>query len=127
MKKILHTKNAPDAIGTYNQAIETKSMIFTSGQIGIDPNTGELISTNIKDQVQQTLKNIDAILVGAGLSKDSIVKLTVYLKDFNDFHAINNAFKLFFNNYEFPARSTVEVSELPMGASVEIDCIATKE
>lgn len=127
MKKILHTKNAPDAIGTYNQAIETKSMIFTSGQIGIDPKTGELISTNIKDQIQQTLKNIDAILVGAGLSKDSIVKLTVYLKDFNDFHAINNAFKLFFNDYEFPARSTVEVSELPMGASVEIDCIATKE
>ena len=127
MKKILHTKNAPDAIGTYNQAIETKSMVFTSGQIGIDPNTGELISTNIKDQIQQTLKNIDAILVGAGLSKDSIIKLTVYLKDFNDFHAINNAFKLFFNDYEFPARSTVEVSELPMGASVEIDCIATKE
>ena len=127
MKKILHTKNAPDAVGTYNQAIETKSMIFTSGQIGIDPKTGELISTNIKDQIQQTLKNIDAILVGAGLSKDSIVKLTVYLKDFNDFHAINNAFKLFFNDYEFPARSTVEVSELPMGASVEIDCIATKE
>ena len=127
MKKILHTKNAPDAVGTYNQAIETKSMIFTSGQIGIDPKTGELISTNIKDQIQQTLKNIDAILVGAGLSKDSIVKLTVYLKDFNDFHAINNAFKLFFIDYEFPARSTVEVSELPMGASVEIDCIATKE
>ena len=127
MKKILHTKNAPDAIGTYNQAIETKSMIFTSGQIGIDPKTGELISTNIKDQIQQTLKNIDAILLGAGLRKDSIVKLTVYLKDFNDFHAINNAFKLFFNDYEFPARSTVEVSELPMGASVEIDCIATKE
>ena len=127
MKKILHTKNAPDAIGTYNQAIETKSMIFTSGQIGIDPKTGELISTNIKDQIQQTLKNIDAILLGAGLRKDSIVKLTVYLKDFNDFHVINNAFKLFFNDYEFPARSTVEVSELPMGACVEIDCIATKE
>ena len=127
MKKILHAKDAPDAIGTYSQAIETKSMIFTSGQIGIDPNTGELISTSIKDQIKQTLKNLDAILVSAGLSKDSIVKLTVYLKDFNDFHAINNAFKLFFNDYEFPARSTVEVSELPMGASVEIDCIATKE
>ena len=127
MKKILHAKDAPDAIGTYSQAIETKSMIFTSGQIGIDPNTGELISTSIKDQIKQTLKNLDAILVGAGLSKDSIVKLTVYLKDFNDFSTINNAFKLFFNNNEFPARSTIEVSKLPMGASVEIDCIATKE
>ena len=124
MKKILSTKKAPAAIGTYSQGIVLDNLIFTSGQIGIDPSTGTIKQGGIKAETKQVLKNIESVLIEGGVDRSSIVKLTVYLKDFTDFPVINNQFKEFFIDCTYPARSTVEVSKLPMDALVEIDCIA---
>ena len=126
MKKIIHTLNAPKAIGTYNQAIEASNLVFTSGQVGIDPLKGKLVTGGIKAEVEQVLKNIHLILLDTGLDKSNIIKLTVFLTDLNQFQIINDTFEVFFKNEEFPVRSTVEVSNLPLGASVEIECIASK-
>ena len=126
MRNIIKTDKAPAAIGTYNQAIETNGLLFTSGQIGIDPGTGKMVKGGIKPQVNRVLENINAILSGTGLNKEAIIKLTVFLKDFNDFSTVNDVFKEFFGEKEFPARTTVEVSELPLGALIEIDCIASR-
>ena len=98
----------------------------TSGQIGIDPGTGKMVEGGIKPQVNRVLNNINAILSETGLNKESIIKLTVFLKDFNDFSTVNDVFTEFFGEKEFPARTTVEVSELPLGALIEIDCIASR-
>ena len=127
MKKVIHTTNAPSAIGTYNQAIEAGDLLFTSGQIGIDPDTSQMVEGGIETQAKQVLNNIDAILLSVGLNKASILKLTVYLKDLNNFSCVNQAFQNYFEENEYPARSTVEVSELPMGALIEIDCIASRK
>ena len=126
MRKAINPPNAPNAIGTYNQGIETDGLVFTSGQVGIDPSTGQLVGGGIDMQAAQTLKNIEAILDSVDLGKDSIAKLTVFVKNLDDFQSVNKAFKNFFNGIEYPARSTVEVSELPMGALIEIECIAIK-
>ena len=126
MRNIVKTDKAPAAIGTYNQAIETNGLLFTSGQIGIDPETGKMVEGGIKPQVNRVLNNINAILSETGLNKESIIKLTVFLKDFNDFSTVNDVFTEFFGEKEFPARTTVEVSELPLGALIEIDCIASR-
>ena len=126
MRNIIKTDKAPAAIGTYNQAIETNGLLFTSGQIGIDPETGKMVEGGIKSQVYRVLENINAILSETGLNKEAIIKLTVFLKDFNDFSTVNDGFKEFFGEKEFPARTTVEVSELPLGALIEIDCIASR-
>ena len=126
MRNIIKTDKAPAAIGTYNQAIETNGLLFTSGQIGIDPETGKMVEGGIKSQVNRVLENINAILSETGLNKEAIIKLTVFLKDFNDFSTVNDVFKEFFGENEFPARTTVEVSELPLGALIEIDCIASR-
>ena len=123
MRKAINPPNAPSAIGTYNQGIETDGLVFTSGQIGINPSTGQLVGGGIDMQAAQTLKNIEAIL---NSGKDSIAKLTVFVKNLDDFQSVNKAFENFFNGIEYPARSTVEVSELPMGALIEIECIAIK-
>ena len=124
MKKILSTKKAPAAIGTYSQGVVLDNLIFTSGQIGIDPSTGTIMQGGIEAETKQVLKNIESVLIEGGVDRSSIVKLTVYLKDFTDFPVINNQFKEFFIDCTYPARSTVEVSKLPMDALVEIDCIA---
>ena len=126
MRNIVKTDKAPAAIGTYNQAVETNGLLFTSGQVGIDPETGKMVEGGIKPQVNRVLNNINAILSETGLNKESIIKLTVFLKDFNDFSTVNDVFKEFFDEKEFPARTTVEVSELPLGALIEIDCIASR-
>ena len=126
MRKAINPPNAPSAIGTYNQGIETDGLVFTSGQVGIDPSTGQLVGGGIDMQAAQTLKNIEAILNSVDIGKDSIAKLTVFVKNLDDFQAVNEAFENFFNGIEYPARSTVEVSELPMGALIEIECIAIK-
>ena len=126
MRKAINPPNAPSAIGTYNQGIETDGLVFTSGQVGIDPSTGQLVGGGIDTQAAQTLKNIEAILDSVDLGKDSIAKLTVFVKNLDDFQSVNKAFEKFFNGIEYPARSTVEVSELPMGALIEIECIAIK-
>ena len=126
MKKIIHTPDAPSAIGTYNQAIEINGFIYTSGQIGIEPRTGTLVDGGIKEQTMRVLNNIDAILTAAGLDNTSIIKLTVFLTDLEGFGDVNDAFQSYFGNVDFPARSTVEVSGLPLDAMVEIDCIAAR-
>lgn len=124
MRKILHTPYAPAAIGTYNQAVQVKDFIFTSGQIGIDPNTGKIVEGGIKNETFRSLQNIDAILHAAGIDRSHIVKLTVFLTDLRGFNYVNESFQAFFGGIDFPARSTVEVSDLPMNAKVEIECVA---
>ena len=124
MKKILSTKKAPAAIGTYSQGVVLDNLIFTSGQIGIDPSTGTIKQGGIEAETKQVLENMESVLIEGGVDRSNIIKLTVYLKDFADFPVINNQFKEFFIDCIYPARSTVEVSKLPMDALVEIDCIA---
>ena len=124
MKKILHTPDAPAAIGTYNQAVQSKGFIYTAGQVGIVPGTGKIIEGGIKSETFRALQNIDAILKAAGVDKTHIVKLTVFVTDLRGFNYVNESFKAFFSGIDFPARSTVEVSGLPLNAKVEIECIA---
>ena len=124
MKKILHTPDAPAAIGTYNQAVQSKGFIYTAGQVGIIPGTGKIIEGGIKAETFRALQNIDAILKAAGVDKSHIVKLTVFVTDLRGFNYVNESFKAFFSGIDFPARSTVEVSGLPLNAKVEIECIA---
>ena len=126
MKKILETPNSPKAVGTYNQAIESGNLIFTSGQVGIDPIKNTLVEGGVRNEINQILKNIDSILDDANLNKSHIIKLTVFLTDLNQFEIVNESFKSFFGKIDFPARSTVEVSKLPLGANIEIECIASK-
>ena len=124
IRELIQTKNAPGAVGTYSQAVSAGGFLYTSGQIGINPASGKIESSDTKSQSLQALHNIAAILNAKNLSLVNIVKLTVYLKDLNDFSDLNEAFKEFFGDTNFPARSTVEVAGLPLGARVEIDCIA---
>ena len=124
MKRVIQTKNAPAAIGTYSQAIQYGEFLYTSGQIGIDLETGQLVKGGIEIETMRVLQNIEAILEAININKSHIIKLTVFLIDLSMFESINRAFEKFFDNSEFPARSTVEVSRLPMDARVEIECIA---
>ena len=124
MKEIINTKKAPSSIGTYSQAIKVNSLLFTSGQIGIDPSNGLLVRVGVRKQTDRVLNNIEAILLQAGLNKKNIVKLTVFLMDLDDFQHINESFKEFFDGLSFPARTTIEVKGLPLNALVEIDCVA---
>ena len=126
MRNIIKTNKAPAAIGTYSQAVESNGILFTSGQVGIDPETSKMVEGGVADQAIRVLKNIYAILSESGLDKTSIIKLNVFLKDLDDFSIVNDIFKEFFGDNEFPARTTVEVSELPLGALIEIDCIASR-
>ena len=126
MRNIIKTNKAPAAIGTYSQAVESNGILFTSGQVGIDPKTSEMVEGGVEDQTIRVLKNIYAILSESGLDKTSIIKLNVFLKDLDDFSIVNETFKEFFGDNEYPARTTVEVSELPLEALIEIDCIASR-
>ena len=124
IRELIETKNAPNAVGTYSQAVSAGGFLYTSGQVGINPTSGNIEFSDTRSQCVQVLKNIRAILEAKNLSLVNIIKLTVYLKDLNDFADLNEVFKEFFGNTNFPARSTVEVAGLPLGARVEIDCIA---
>tara|TARA_B100001123_G_C15277015_1_gene1012545 strand:+ start:326 stop:712 length:387 start_codon:yes stop_codon:yes gene_type:complete len=124
MKKIIHTLNAPSAIGTYNQAVQSHGFIYTSGQLGINHNTGKIVEGGIGKETLRALQNIDVILHAVGADKSHIVKLIVFVTDLNGFNLVNDSFKTFFQGVDFPARSTVEVSALPMDAKVEIECVA---
>lgn len=125
MKKNITSKNLPDAIGPYSTAVIEGKLLFTSGQIAIDAEKLELINGGMKEQALKVLDNIYLILKEVGLDKSSILKLNVFVTDLKKFNDVNDAFKLFFKNYEYPARTTIEVSALPLGALIEIDCIAT--
>lgn len=124
MKKVISTKAAPGAIGPYSQAIDTGSFVYASGQIPLNPETGE-IPEGITAQTEQSLANVKAILAEAGLSVDNVVKTTVFLADMNDFAAMNEVYSTFFSE-PFPARSAVAVKALPKGVLVEVECIAIK-
>lgn len=124
MKKIIETKNAPAAIGPYSQAVEAKGFVFVSGQLPINPATGEM-PDNIADQSKQSLENLKAILNHAGCYLDDVVKTTVYLANIADFGAMNDVYKNYFET-DCPARAAFAVKNLPKGALVEIECIATK-
>jgi 2-iminobutanoate/2-iminopropanoate deaminase len=123
VKEIVSTENAPSAIGPYSQAIKTGNMIFCSGQIPLDPKTGEFVSDQIAEQTEQVLKNLSAVLEAAGSNLNNVVKTTVFLSDMNDFAAMNKVYAEFFNENK-PARATVQAARLPRDARVEIDCIA---
>lgn len=125
MKKIISTDAAPAAIGPYSQAIETNGMLFISGQIPIDPKTGEFVQGGIKEQTEQSFKNIKAILTEAGLTIENVVKTTVLLADINDFAAMNEVYASQFDK-TFPARSAFAVKSLPKNALVEIEVIASR-
>ena len=125
MKKQISTTNAPAAIGPYSQAIEANGMVFVSGQLPVDPATGEFAEGGIKELTRQSLTNMKNILAEAGLAMDNVVKTTVFLADMADFAAMNEVYASFFEGVA-PARSAVAVKTLPKGALVEIECIAVK-
>ena len=124
MKEIISTENAPGAIGPYSQAIKTGGMIYCSGQIPIDPITGEFVSNDVAEQTEQVLKNLDAVLRAGGSTLGDVVKTTVFLADMGDFAAMNDVYARFFTDNK-PARATVQAARLPRDARVEIECIAT--
>ena len=124
IRELIQTENAPNAVGTYSQAVSAGGFLYTSGQVGINPSSGEIETKDVKLHCLQVLKNILAILEARNLSLVNIVKLNVFLRDLNDFGDLNDTFKEFFGDTNYPARSTVEVAGLPLGARVEIDCIA---
>ena len=121
-KLVIQTSNAPQAIGTYSQGIKSGNFVFTSGQIPINPKTGELIIDNFKAEVHQVLTNIDNVLIGGGSSLQSLVKLTVFLIDLSYFKQVNEVFDSFFLK-DPPARTAMQVSALPMNARIEIEAV----
>ncbi len=122
-KEIISTENAPGAIGPYSQAVKTGELVFCSGQIPIDPETGDFVSGGVGEQTEQVLRNLNAVLKAAGTSLKNVVKTTVFLADMNDFVAMNEIYTRYFSDNK-PARATVEAARLPRDARVEIDCIA---
>ena len=124
-KKIIQSKKAPKAIGTYSQGIIYNNLIFTSGQIPIDPKTNKIVSDVFERQIVQALYNLEQVLIKGGSTKQKIIKLTVYLTDLSNSSKVNDAFSSFFID-DFPARSLVEVSALPKNAKIEIEAISIK-
>ena len=123
MKKVISTSSAPSAIGPYSQAIQVGNLVYTSGQIPIDPATGQFVEGGIKEQTRQSLLNVQAILEEVGISMSHVVKTTVFMADMNDFAEMNSVYSDFFTE-PYPARSAVAVKSLPKGALVEIEVIA---
>ncbi|MBR6079691.1 MAG: RidA family protein [Treponema sp.] len=120
----IETKNAPEAIGPYSQAIVTGNLVYTSGQIPINPETGKIEAQDIEGQTHQSCKNVRALIEAAGLDMSSVVKTTCFLKNMGDFAAFNSVYEKYFTSS--PARSCVEVAALPKGALVEIEAVAEK-
>jgi len=125
MKKIISTSNAPSAIGPYSQAVEVGNFLYTSGQIAINPHTGELLVSDIVEETHQVMKNLEAVLLAAGYDMSSIFKTTIFLTDMGNFDQVNGVYSSYFST-DFPARETVEVAGLPKNVNVEISVIAVK-
>ena len=123
-KKIIKTPKAPLPIGPYNQAVTTGNLVYTAGQIALDPESGEVVKGDIKAQTKQVLENLKAVLEGAGSSLEKTIKTTVFLKDMNQFADMNSVYGQYFKNETAPARSTVEVARLPKDVIVEIEAVA---
>ena len=122
-KQVISTENAPKAIGPYSAGIRSGQLVFTAGQLGIAPQTGELVSGGIEAETRQALTNLKHVLEAAGLSLSEVVKTTVFLRDINDFAAMNGMYAEFFTQNP-PARSAVQVAALPKGGAVEIEAVA---
>ena len=125
-KKIIKTDKAPLPLGSYNQGIVSNGFIFTSGQVPIDPVTGKLIKSSFKDRVEQVFTNLENILKASGSDLSNVVKFTVFLTDLNRYAEVNEVFNSRLDEASAPARSLVEVSGLPAGTDVEIECIASQ-
>ncbi len=124
MKTIIQTASAPAPIGPYNQAILINGTLYTSGQIALVPESGELILADVKKETAQVMKNLEAVLKAAGMSFENVVKTTIFLIDMADFTVVNEIYGSYFNEKTAPARETVQVAGLPKGVSVEISVIA---
>jgi len=124
-KEIVFSKNAPAPIGPYSQAVKVGNVLYVSGQIALDADTGELINENITEETHAVMKNLDAILAAAQFSFIDVVKCTIFIRNMEDFTTINEAYGQYFKSSP-PARETVEVSKLPKNVNVEISCIAVK-
>jgi 2-iminobutanoate/2-iminopropanoate deaminase len=122
-KRVIYTDKAPKAIGPYSQAIQAGNFLFLSGQIPLDPKTGELLKGDIRKQTQQVLENIKGVLESQGLGMENVVKATLFLKDIENFNQVNEVYATYFPSSP-PARSTVEVAKLPRDADIEIEAIA---
>jgi 2-iminobutanoate/2-iminopropanoate deaminase len=124
MKKIILTENAPAPIGPYNQAVLKGNTLYTSGQIAINPSTGELVTDTIESETEQVMQNMKAVLDAAGMTFENVVKTTIFIMDMNDFGKINTVYGAYFNEKTAPARETVQVAGLPKNVNVEISMIA---
>lgn len=123
-RKIIKPQGAPTAVGPYNQAVVAGNFVFTAGQIPLDPVSGQIVGADIKQQTEQVLKNLKAVLEGAGSSFEKAVKCTVFLKDMNDFAGMNEVYAKYVRAENAPARSTIQVARLPKDALVEIEAVA---
>lgn len=126
MKKIINTPHAPAPIGPYNQAVLTGNTLYTSGQIAINPQTGELVLDSISNETKQVMENLKAVLTAAEMTFENVIKTTIFISDMNNFSAINKVYAQYFNTDTAPARETVEVANLPKFVNVEISVIAVK-
>jgi len=126
MKKIIKTNNAPAPVGPYNQAVLSGNTLYTSGQIAINPATGELVNSSIEIETKQVLENLRALLIEVDMTFENVVKATIFVKNMNDFAKINTVYDSYFNAETAPARETVEVGNLPLFVNVEISMIAIK-
>ncbi len=122
MKEIINPKNAPEPIGPYSKAVKCKGFIFVGGQLPVNPKTEKLVEGGIKEQTEQSIKNVKTILEAGGSSLEKVVKTTVYLKDLNDFNEMNETYRQFFKK-DFPARATIQVARLPKDALIEIEAV----
>ncbi|GGH42441.1 dfrA [Mangrovimonas yunxiaonensis] len=125
MKRIITTPNAPAPIGPYNQAVLVNGILYTSGQIAINPSTGVLITEDIKTETQQVMENLKAVLTAAGMTFDDVFKATIFVSDMHNFSQVNEVYATYFNESIAPARETVEVANLPKFVNVEISVMAT--
>ena len=126
MKKIIATENAPQAIGPYSQAVACGNFLFTSGQLGLDPKTGNFVEGGVTEQTEQVIRNLKAVLEKAGFSLENVVKMTCFLADMNDFAAMNEVYRKHFTS-DYPARSAVAIKTLPKNGLVEIEAICCKD
>ena len=125
IKNVIYTDMAPEAVGPYSQAIEAGGMVFTSGQVPIDPKVGKIVASTIEEQTAQVMYNLKVVLAQAGVGLDRVIKTTCFLADMNDFAAFNGVYAQYFPE-KAPARSCVQVAALPLGAKVEVEVIAIK-